>query len=612
VRAFFLLWLLQAPLERQILEVEDGRLLDVSVLLEAVRGPLPRIQRLAARALGRLERPEHAPALLPLLSSPDAEVRREAVNALGQIGAEVDLHPFLEKEGDAEVRGVLYQTIGRLPRADEALLRGGLRESALPARLGAAKGLEVLFRRTKTAPSRETLEALRSAIGENRSPVLRELALLTLIAAGDADPETLRIALQDPEPQVRRLAVSGLKQWKDDPSFMVRYESLRVAGNCERAEAALGDPSDHLALAAVDQLGRGCSPAALTRLVDEGGDWRRQTRALVALAKTAPEAARARLGRFVEHEKFQARTYAAQAAKLLKVESSRQRLLRDPNPNVVAAALATPEEAIQALPSSDYGLLMAAGERLKGVTEGQRAVPALLGALKRVSAERRATSRDPRRVILERLVELGDRNLAGDIRPLLSDFDPFIAALAARLISEKTGESVVPQTRRFAPAPLPDESFLGKLAGARARIRMREAGAFTIELIPEEAPVTVAAFARLAEQGYYNGLTFHRIVPNFVIQGGSPGANEYVGIGDYLRDELGLLSHLRGTLGISTRGRDTGDAQIFVNLVDNFRLDHNYTVFARVSEGMEVVDRIQEGDVMESVEILRAPSAGFR
>ena len=505
VRTLFLLLILQAPIERHILEVEDGRLEDVSVLLDAVRGPLPRIQRLAARALGRLERPEHAPALLPLLSSPDGGVRREAVNALGQIGAQVELRPFLEKEGDAEVRGALYQTLGRLPQADESLLRAGLREAGLPARIGAAKGLEVFFRRTKTAPSRDTVEALQSAIRENASPVLRELALLTLSAAGEADPETLRIALQDPEPQVRRLAVMGLKQWKDDPSFMVRYESLRVAGNCERAEAALGDPSDHLALAAVDflgQLGRGCTPSALTRLVDEGGDWRQQARALVSLAKTSPEAARARLGRFVAHEKFQARAYAAQAAKLLRDEPGRQRLLRDPNPNVMAAALATPEEAIPALESNDYGLLMEAGERLKGFTEGRRAVPALLAALKRVSAERRATSRDPRRVILERLAELGDRKLAAEIRPLLSDFDPFIAALAARVISEKTGESVMPQTVRFAPTPLPDESFLRKLAGARARIKMREAGAFTIELLPQEAPLTVAAFARLAEQGY--------------------------------------------------------------------------------------------------------------
>jgi cyclophilin family peptidyl-prolyl cis-trans isomerase len=61
-------------------------------------------------------------------------------------------------------------------------------------------------------------------------------------------------------------------------------------------------------------------------------------------------------------------------------------------------------------------------------------------------------------------------------------------------------------------------------------------------------------------------------------------------------------------LGISTRGRDTGDCQIFINLVDNYRLDHNYTVFARVVEGMDTVDRILEGDVMESVEIIRPSS----
>jgi cyclophilin family peptidyl-prolyl cis-trans isomerase len=72
-----------------------------------------------------------------------------------------------------------------------------------------------------------------------------------------------------------------------------------------------------------------------------------------------------------------------------------------------------------------------------------------------------------------------------------------------------------------------------------------------------------------------------------------------------MRDEVGLLSHLRGTVGISTRGRDTGDAQIFINLIDNFRLDHEYTVFARVVEGMENVDKIQEGDVIESIHIQR-------
>ncbi|MGC4085427.1 MAG: aminotransferase class I/II-fold pyridoxal phosphate-dependent enzyme [Vicinamibacterales bacterium] len=109
-------------------------------------------------------------------------------------------------------------------------------------------------------------------------------------------------------------------------------------------------------------------------------------------------------------------------------------------------------------------------------------------------------------------------------------------------------------------------------------------------------------FAQLAASGYYNRLTFHRVVPNGIIQGGSPGANEYSSDAPYMRDEVGQWPHVRGALGISTRGRDTGDAQIFIDLVDNPRYDHTYTVFAQVLNGMDVVDRIIEGDVIESVD----------
>jgi cyclophilin family peptidyl-prolyl cis-trans isomerase len=119
-----------------------------------------------------------------------------------------------------------------------------------------------------------------------------------------------------------------------------------------------------------------------------------------------------------------------------------------------------------------------------------------------------------------------------------------------------------------------------------------------------QAPATVLRFVHLAEAGYYTGLTFHRIVPNFVIQGGSPGANEYVGDASFMRDEVGQWPHVRGAVGISTRGRDTGDAQIFVDLVDNPRLDHEYTVFAQVLNGMNVVDQVLEGDVIEKIEIV--------
>jgi len=132
---------------------------------------------------------------------------------------------------------------------------------------------------------------------------------------------------------------------------------------------------------------------------------------------------------------------------------------------------------------------------------------------------------------------------------------------------------------------------------------MRGGGRIVLRLRPFEAPTNAARFVRLARAGWFDGLTFHRVAPNFVVQGGSPGANEYVGDGPYTRDELGLASHVRGTVGLSTRGRDTGDGQIFINLVDNLRLDHDYTIFAEVVEGMDVVDGLLEGAVIERVEI---------
>jgi cyclophilin family peptidyl-prolyl cis-trans isomerase len=149
-----------------------------------------------------------------------------------------------------------------------------------------------------------------------------------------------------------------------------------------------------------------------------------------------------------------------------------------------------------------------------------------------------------------------------------------------------------------------DSMDLPRLASVRARIAIRGIGSFELMLLASEAPASVFRFVRLAESGYYNGLTFHRVVPNFVIQGGSPAANEYVGDASFMRDEVGEWPHVRGAVGISTRGRDTGDAQIFVDLVDNPRLDHEYTVFAHVLTGMDVVDAILEGDVIEGVDII--------
>ena len=250
----------------------------------------------------------------------------------------------------------------------------------------------------------------------------------------------------------------------------------------------------------------------------------------------------------------------------------------------------------------DYQLVLTASGALAGSPEREATVAALLAALDRISAERKETSRDPRMGVLVRLRELGTPALAARLRPYLTDFDATIADSTAAILSAWTGSVEHASAQPLEPVRI-TLAEAEALRGKRLRFTMASGGVFEVELLVDQAPVTVARVAALAGRGYYDGLSFHRVVPNFVIQGGSPGANEYAGDSLFVRDELGPVSHARGTLGISTRGRDTGDAQVFINLVDNSRLDYDYTVWGRVVEGMAAVDRILEGDVIRRVEI---------
>ena len=144
-------------------------------------------------------------------------------------------------------------------------------------------------------------------------------------------------------------------------------------------------------------------------------------------------------------------------------------------------------------------------------------------------------------------------------------------------------------------------------ADVRLRVKLASSGnSFIVRLRGDVAPMTAARILALARSGYYNGLSWHRVEHDFVIQGGSPDANEYVGYAQFFRDELGTVPHVRGTVGMSTRGHDTGDAQWFVNLRDNLRLGRDYTVFGEVIEGMDVVDGVLEGDVIASIDEVAA------
>jgi len=203
--------------------------------------------------------------------------------------------------------------------------------------------------------------------------------------------------------------------------------------------------------------------------------------------------------------------------------------------------------------------------------------------------------------LMARVREMGTAADAVRLTPLVRDVDEAIASEARQLIADLGGGTWV------APPLRQDRAIVPPSGTIRVRVTMSArtgGGSFEVLLDADRAPMTVGRVLELVRKRYYDGLTFHRVVPNFVLQGGSPGMNEYVGDGPFMRDELSLEHHDRYTLGISTRGRDTGDAQWFINLVDNYRLDHDYTVFGKVVAGTEVVDRILEGDVMESVRIV--------
>jgi cyclophilin family peptidyl-prolyl cis-trans isomerase len=117
-------------------------------------------------------------------------------------------------------------------------------------------------------------------------------------------------------------------------------------------------------------------------------------------------------------------------------------------------------------------------------------------------------------------------------------------------------------------------------------------GEIALELFPAEAPLAVNSFLFLAGEGYYDGVTFHRVVPGFVIQGGDPTGTGRGGPGYKFRDELdGPGRYSRGTLAMANAGPNTNGSQFFICLGD-LKLPHQYTIFGRVTSGMEAVDAI--------------------
>lgn len=651
----------------EILRIEDRRAFmpgDIAALRNILSDRDPRAISLGARGLGRLERPCVIPWLIPLLTHAEPAVRAAAAEALAQAaqGFRRDstersvLFPMVldalagrvSREKDSLVLGALALSLGRLPLVapedirvarEHLLLLAGTVGIDGPGSRAAARGAELSVRATaRQLPLDEALVThLVALVAGSRDEPTRRHALGGLLVAQRADSRPIALLLASEDAQSRRLALTGLPSFPpgierdrlrdlglNDPSPMVRIEALRstarmdsTAGCGRLTTAAVRDPVLGVALIAIDLLAR-CDSAAVAPLLAAmaprpGEAWHRSAHGLVSLARLAPQRARELLAEASIAPVWQPRMYAARAAGQLRDTTILLRLAGDREPNVREAAIAAlvpvmghGADSIYRLNlgAADYQLVIGAAAALAGSPEREAAVPELLAALRRITLRREETSRDARVALIARLRELGEKRHAAALQPYLHDFDQVVAVSVARLVIDWTGidyEAVIVPIQ----PPVVTPAEVAALSGSLFRVTMASGRQFDVELFPEEAPLTVVRLARLIRRRYFDGLTFHRIAPNFVIQGGSPGANEYAGDGPFMRDELSFRSHERGTLGVSTRGRDTGDGQIFVNLVDNPRLDFDYTVWGRVigSAGLQVVDAVREGDQVRRIEI---------
>jgi peptidyl-prolyl cis-trans isomerase B (cyclophilin B) len=218
-----------------------------------------------------------------------------------------------------------------------------------------------------------------------------------------------------------------------------------------------------------------------------------------------------------------------------------------------------------------------------------------------------ATQPDMRLAVAEGVGSFKTKDAKEVARGLLHDPDVRVRRAAAESL-EKMGEEkpeVAPAGPLAGPAAPLDDAFIKSRPGRFTAVVTTNRGRFEIELLHREAPRTVANFVSLAEKKFYDGLSFHRVVPNFVVQGGCPIGNGWGHPGYSIRCEYNPLRYERGMVGMAHAGKDTGGSQWFVTHSPQRHLDGRYTLFGMVVEGMDVVDALRVEDTIESIEIRR-------
>ncbi len=616
-----------------------------------------RIRRRAALAIGRVALPEGVTPLLGVLADPDPEVRQMAAFALGLLGDARARDPLVGALADPSplVQGSAAEALGLIGdvAVADALGRfaGQIVQSAALAE--PPDESDDARRDTETAACRLAIHALvrlkaypqlaAAVLDASGQPRVRWWPVaFALQRLGDVHslPALLTLA-KDANPYTRAFAVKGLAALKDRSALpvliplmssgdrSVLIETVRALGRIGDPTAAapllriLGDAAadPQVRLETVAAIGALHVPAVGDALIDVLTDPSPAIRAaaLRSLAVFDAENFVFVLSGLDPDLHWNVRAALATVLGTLPPENGLPRLetmLNDADQRVIPFAIAA--LAKLKAPSAPARLF----ERLKADDPVVRAAAAAaLGELKPANGAaaladayrfgQRDAMYNARAAALAALEQYGPAAALPVLQSALADKDWAVRVRAAQILKRLDPNGVVGDIdASIRPAPTTvarDVYTAARIVAPPVSTQLfidTDRGTIQIELAVLDAPLTVENFITLARKGYFNGLSVHRVVPDFVIQDGDPRGDGEGGPGYSIRDELNQRPYLRGTVGMALDPwPDTGGSQYFITHSPQPHLDAKYTVFGRVIAGMDVVDRIQQWDVIRAVRV---------
>jgi cyclophilin family peptidyl-prolyl cis-trans isomerase/HEAT repeat protein len=624
---------------------------DLIVLLDDAEA---RVRWRAALALGRVGLHEAVEPLIGLLGDEEPDVRGVTAFALGLIGSPDAREALLTSLGDAdpEVQGRAAQALGMIGDPADATAVSEMVRTHVWA--GALTGLDPDEMGFPLAPAVEAARLGMYALARLGS--FDGLAAAVLAAGGqpysgwwpvasafqqlgDARGAPALISLLNtPGRYTASFAARGLGALMEQPAAgplrqIVEQQTAHeaVVIQATRALSAIGDVASLSILAgivvdpdaaemvrqeAMTAMSSFATADSLDLLLDLMSDPSPPIRsaAMRTLARVDPDSFLAALSGLDPDPEWTVRAAVADALAALPQARGEARLgvmLEDEDPRVVSAVLAarvaskapgTEAVLVERLGSDDFGARAAAA---RGLAElgGIASVPALVQAYRVAQND---TTYVARAAILSALAAL-DPMAA---RPLLEDgLDDPDWAIRVRAADLLRGGGVSVDDGAIRPAPagraISDQEWFSLVSprfSPHAYIETDQ-GVIEVELAIVDAPLTVANFMTLARSGFYDGVAIHRVVPDFVVQGGDPRGDGEGGPGYTIRDEINMRPYLRGTVGMALDWPDTGGSQFFVAHSPQPHLDGRYTVFGHVVAGMDIVDGLAPGDVIRQVRI---------